>query len=60
LQPEEAERASLPHGGGFELLADASQTEGALGANRTDSRASTHRYRALQVPRQLQPDRHYR
>ena len=34
LQPEEAERVSLPHGGGFELLADASQSEGALGANR--------------------------
>jgi quercetin dioxygenase-like cupin family protein len=34
LQPEEAERVPLPHGGGFELLADASQTDGVLGANR--------------------------
>ncbi|MFI2764033.1 cupin domain-containing protein [Streptomyces echinatus] len=31
---EEAERVPLPHGGGFVLLADGSDTGGALGANR--------------------------
>ena len=30
----EAEQVSLPHGGAFHLLADASSTGGALGANR--------------------------
>ncbi|WP_426363942.1 cupin domain-containing protein [Streptomyces sp. E-08] len=34
VQPEEAERIDLPHGGGFRLLADARHTGGALGANR--------------------------
>ncbi|MGX1129125.1 quercetin dioxygenase-like cupin family protein [Streptomyces glaucescens] len=34
VRPEEAEHVPLPHGGGFRLLADASATGGALGANR--------------------------
>jgi quercetin dioxygenase-like cupin family protein len=34
VQPDGAEHVPLPHGGGFRLLADASQTAGALGANR--------------------------
>ncbi|MFH9725790.1 cupin domain-containing protein [Streptomyces sp. NPDC017254] len=34
VRPEEAEEVRLPHGGGFRLLADAGDTEGALGANR--------------------------
>ncbi|MEV0118431.1 cupin domain-containing protein [Streptomyces sp. NPDC050844] len=34
VRSEEAEYVPLPHGGGFRLLADASATGGALGANR--------------------------
>lgn len=34
VQPHDAEFVALPHGGGFHLLADASATGGALGANR--------------------------
>ncbi|MET9537441.1 cupin domain-containing protein [Streptomyces sp. NPDC006553] len=34
VHAEEAERIPLPHGGGFVLLADAQDTDGALGANR--------------------------
>ncbi|WP_406059290.1 cupin domain-containing protein [Streptomyces sp. NBC_01077] len=34
VRPEEAEQVELPHGGGFRLLADAVDTDGALGANR--------------------------
>ncbi|MCF3121204.1 cupin domain-containing protein [Streptomyces arenae] len=33
VRGEDAERVPLPHGGGFRLLADASGTGGALGAN---------------------------
>ncbi|MFI9004690.1 cupin domain-containing protein [Streptomyces sp. NPDC053541] len=34
VRPHEAEQVPLPHGGAFHLLADASSTGGALGANR--------------------------
>ncbi|MEV0173918.1 cupin domain-containing protein [Streptomyces sp. NPDC050803] len=34
VHAEEAERVPLPHGGAFHLLADGSDTGGALGANR--------------------------
>ncbi|MDP4505343.1 cupin domain-containing protein [Nonomuraea turcica] len=34
LEPYDAEYVALPGGGGFQLLADASDTGGALGANR--------------------------
>ncbi|MEU6106484.1 cupin domain-containing protein [Streptomyces flaveolus] len=34
VHAKEAERVPLPHGGGFVLLADASDTGGVLGANR--------------------------
>lgn len=34
VQPGTAEHVPLPHGGGFDLLADAAATGGALGANR--------------------------
>ncbi|MEI5102351.1 cupin domain-containing protein [Streptomyces sp. PmtG] len=34
VAPGTAERVPLPHGGGFDLLADAADTGGALGANR--------------------------
>ncbi|WP_418955561.1 cupin domain-containing protein [Streptomyces tritici] len=34
VRPEDVEHVPLPHGGAFHLLADASDTGGALGANR--------------------------
>lgn len=34
VRPDEAEYVFLPHGGGFGLLVDGGQTEGAVGANR--------------------------